>query len=678
MPRVSDDRQAPEARAAELRRRIEYHNQRYYLDDDPEISDAEYDRLFRQLQQLEAEHPELASPDSPTRRIGVEPAEKFAKVRHHAPMLSLANAFDEDELRAFEKRIRNLLDHPGPIGYVTELKIDGTAVALTYQRGELRRGATRGNGQVGEDVTENLRTIRSIPERLDSGSAPRLVEVRGEAFLPLSAFERLNEERLQQGESPFANPRNAAAGALRQLDAAVTASRPLDFRAYSIGYLEGGEEPETQYGALEALAGWGLPVDSAYRRHDDLEGVIEYCRAWEQRRNTLDYEIDGVVVKVDRLELQRRLGTVSRDPRWAVAYKFPGQTATTRLVEIRINVGRTGTLNPYAVLEPVQVGGVTIRQATLHNQDDIRRKDIRAGDWVIVKRAGDVIPQVVGPVLEKRSGEEAEFSYPDCCPSCGAEVIREEGDAMAYCSNSACPARRMESLKHFVSRGAMDIRGLGPSTLDKLVELGLVRDPADLYRLDAEQISQLEGFKEKSTQNLLDSLERSRRQPFSRVLFALGLRHVGETVAELLAAGLGDLESLEAASLEEIAAIEGIGPEIAASVHGYFRQPENRELLQRLREAGLQFEHRGVRRTGRLEGKTFVVTGTLPGMSRVEAKQFIESRGGKVTSSVSSRTDFLLAGDGPGSKLEKARELGVAVIALDDLRQLAGQTGGAK
>ncbi len=666
---MSQDHQQAEARAAKLRERIEYHNYRYYVLDDPLISDAEYDRLFRELQELEKAFPELASPDSPTRRVGAEPQEKFSKVRHHAPMLSLANAFDEAELRAFEKRIRNLLGTVDSIDYVSELKIDGVAVALTYHGGVLRRGATRGNGLVGEDITENLRTIHRLPGRLETPSPPALVEIRGEVFLPIPAFNRMNEERSAAGESPFANPRNAAAGALRQLDPAVTASRPLDFFAYSIGHIEG-LPLQSQHQILKVLGDWGLPVNSDYRHQHSLEGVIEYCRQWEAKRNSLDYEIDGVVVKVNDLELQQALGSVSRDPRWAIAYKFPGQTATTRLLKIGINVGRTGSLNPYAILEPVRVGGVTIRNATLHNEDDIRRKDIREGDWVIVKRAGDVIPQVVGPIMEKRSGKEVEFSYPRNCPVCRSEAVREPGDAMAYCSNNACPARRLESLNHFVSRGAMDIRGLGPQTLQKLVEEGLVRDPSDLYRLDRETISQLEGYKEKSTQNLLASLENSLQQPFSRVLFALGIRHVGDTVAELLASEFRDVERLSRASQEEIASVKGIGPEIAATVHGYFQRPENLELVNRLKEAGLNLQQGPSQRGSALEGKTFVITGTLPGMSRQQARQFIESNGGKVTSSVSSRTDYLVAGESPGSKLQKAESLGVRVITGEELQTM--------
>lgn len=673
---VDPAKQVAAARITELREQLEHHNYLYYVLDNPEISDEEYDRLLRELMQLEKEYPEFASSTSPTQRVGGKPLDSFRKVEHHAPMLSLSNAFDEDELRAFERRITNILSADG-VDYVTELKIDGLAVALTYRGGEFVRGATRGDGTIGEDVTANLKTIRSIPLRLRQQDIPELVEVRGEAFLPLAAFEKLNEQRLQTEESPFANPRNAAAGALRQLDPTIAASRPLAFFGYSIGYLEGPEKPiRTQVQALEQLMAWGFPVNQTFRHNEGIEGVISYCRKWQELRNTLDYQIDGVVIKVNRLDYQEQLGTVSRDPRWAIAYKFPGQVATTRLLEIRINVGRTGTLNPYAVLEAVEVGGVTIRTATLHNEEDIHRKDIREGDLVTIKRAGDVIPQVIGPVREKRTGREKVFHYPAQCPVCGAPVLREEGGAMAYCTNSQCPAQRLEGLKHFVSRGAMDIRGLGPQTLEKLVEQEFVKTPADLYQLSAEVISQLPGFKEKSTLNLVKSIQQSKSQPMPRVLFALGIRHVGETVARLLATHFQTLEALGSASEEEILQIEGIGPEIAHSLKSYFNLEENLALVKALKEAGLRFSIDGVL-PGRqpLSGKTFVITGTLSGFTRAEAKAQIERLGGKVTSSVSSKTDYVVAGDSPGSKLRKASELGIEVLSEEGFEKLIAEGG---
>lgn len=666
-----DNRIAP--RIAELRKEVEYHNYRYYVLDDPIINDAEYDRMFRELLELEREHPEFASTDSPTQRIGAAPQEKFNKVEHYAPMLSLANAFDEEEVAAFYRRICNLLEVT-EVDFVTELKIDGVAVALVYENGRFVRGATRGNGLIGEEVTANLRTIRGIPLRLRAGEDwPQLVEIRGEAYLPLSAFQRINEERMDRGETQFANPRNAAAGALRQLDPRITASRPLAFFGYSVGHVKG-RIFESQKRVLEALARWGLPVNPNYRYQSGIEGVAEYCREWEGKRNSLDYEIDGVVIKVNRLDYQEQLGYVSREPRWAVAYKFPSQVATTRLLRIGINVGRTGALNPFAVLEPVQVGGVTIQLATLHNEDDIRRKDIREGDVVIVKRAGDVIPQVVGPVREKRTGREKEFSYPKVCPVCKTRVIRESGEAMAYCTNRQCPAQIYESLKHFVSQNAMDIRGLGPQTLEKMLELKLISDPGDLYALRAEDIAKLPGFKDRSIHNLLSAIEESKSRAFPQVLFALGIRHAGEAVAKLLAAEFGTMERLVSASEEEIAAIQGIGSEIARSLRRYFDSEQNRRLIEKLKKAGLQFSiaREEPAAKGPLTGKSFVITGTLPTLSRKEASDLIEQHGGKIAASVSSRTDYVVVGESPGSKLEKARRLGVQTISEQELMQLVG------
>lgn len=668
---VDRDTDRVAARVSDLRNQVEYHEYRYYVLDDPVITDAEYDRLFRELVELEREYPELASPDSPTRRVGGGLQEKFGKIQHHAPMLSLANAFDDGELRAFQKRITNLLGID-QIDYVTELKIDGLAVALTYERGAFVRGATRGNGLIGEDVSANLRTVRTIPLRFRSGpTIPNVIEVRGEVYLPVSAFEKINESRMEAGETPFANPRNAAAGALRQLDTSITKSRPLAFFGYAVGYVEG-MEFRTQSEILEALRGWGFQTNPNFRRHTSLESVLKCCHEWESKRDSLDYQIDGVVVKVDNLDYQSRLGVVSRDPRWAIAYKFPSDVATTRLLEIGINVGRTGTLNPFAVLEPVQVGGVTIKLATLHNADDIRRKDIREGDIVVVKRAGEVIPQVVGPVREKRTGAEKEFTWPDKCPACGAPVEHEEGVAMAYCTNRQCPSQRFEGLNHFVSQGAMDIRGLGAQTVRKMLDLGLIRDAADLYSLTDEQLAALPGFKEKSVANLRASIEQSKTRPFARVLFALGIRHVGERVAELLAAHLRDIDSLTAASEEQIAAIPGIGSEIAGSIRKYFLDPENLDLLRRLKAAGLRMVagDESKPREGAFSGKTFVITGTLPSLSREEATRLIEEQGGKVTSAVSAKTDFLLVGESAGSKLQKAAELGVKRISEDEMRQM--------
>ena len=656
---------------SELRQEIEHHNYQYYVLDDPVIADEEYDRMFRELVALEQEYPELASSESPTQRVGAQPQEEFQKVEHHAPMLSLGNAFNKEELRAFYKRISNLLG-TDKIDLVTELKIDGVAVALTFQDGVLVRGATRGNGLIGEDITINLKTIRAIPLRLRKGTPrPETVEVRGEVYLPITAFNRMNEERAKADQSPFANPRNAAAGALRQLDPGMTASRPLAFFAYSVGYVQG-MSFKTQIQVLKQLREWGFPVNTHYRHGHSIDRAFKFCSEWVGERESLDFQIDGVVVKVNRLDYQDRLGVVSRDPRWAVSYKFPGQLATTRLLEIKINVGRSGALNPYAVLEPVQIAGVTIKTATLHNEDDIRRKDIREGDVVVVKRAGDVIPQVVGAVREKRTGREQVFTYPDRCPVCRQRVVRKPGEARAYCTNPKCPAQGLEALKHFVSRGAMDIRGLGEQTLEKLIALDLVEDPSDLYFLNREEVAQLPNFKEKSVANLLDSIEQGKSQPFRRVLFALGIRHVGESIAALLVTHFSDLDSMMKASEEEISSINGIGPEIARSVHDYFGTKQSHRLVKKLKKAGLQFRdtREAVKDEGSLTGKTFVVSGTLPTFSRAQATEFIRSHGGKVTSSVSSKTDFLVVGDSPGSKRQQARKLRVPQIDEEILRKM--------
>ncbi len=660
----------PAERVAQLRQEIEDHNYRYHVLDNPTISDREFDLLYRELVELEKEHPDLVSSDSPTQRVGAEPQERFRKVAHREPMLSLANAFDEDELQAFYGRVTKQLEMD-EIGLVTELKIDGVAVSLTYRNGRLHHGATRGSGLEGEDVTSNLRTIRSLPLRLREEPHPSTAEIRGEIYFPLSGFERVNRQRSEEGEAPFANPRNAAAGALRQLDPAVTATRPLAFFAYSLGHTEG-LGFASQGEVLQQLIGWGFPVNPHHRSHAGLASVIEYCQSWEEQRDSIDYEVDGVVVKVDRLDLQDRLGAVSREPRWAIAYKFASQVAATRLVEIRLNVGRTGALNPYAILEPVELGGVTIRTATLHNQEDIRKKDIRPGDRVLIKRAGDVIPQVVGPVDKDEEGRGEPYAYPGECPECGSPIVQDPDEALAYCRNGNCPAQRFESLKHFVSRAALDIRGLGPKTLRKLLELELVAGPADLYSLTAEQLSGLEGFKEKSIENLLAGIEGSRRQPFPRVLFGLGIRHVGETAAALLAGELRDVERLMQASPERIMEIPGIGPEIARSVADYFQVDENRDQVERLGAARLQLKMAGGDRAAptALEGKTLVVTGTLPSHSRREISELIRANGGKVTSSVSKRTGYLVAGSNAGSKLRRARELEVPVLTEEEFLKL--------
>lgn len=668
-----------QARIAELREELNYHNYRYYVLDSPVISDGQYDALMRELRALEGAHPELITPDSPTQRVGAEPLEAFAKVEHPLPMLSLGNAFDEDELRAWLERAKRLLPEGIELDFVVEPKIDGLAVALTYENGQFVRGATRGNGLVGEDITTNLRTIPSIPLRIpvvregpDVPPPPLIVEVRGEVYMPLAAFEALNRRREEQEEKVFANPRNAAAGSLRQLDSSITASRPLSLFAYAIGYVEGAEI-STQWDALAYLRAMGFPVNRDIAMFTDFEEVVAYCQEWMGKRDILNYEADGVVVKINAFTIQDRLGVVGREPRWAVAYKFPAREATTRLLDIGINIGRTGTLNPFAMLEPVEIGGVTVRKATLHNFEDLARKDIRIGDTVIVKRAGDVIPQVVGPVVDLRTGEERIFTAPEHCPVCGEPTVQPEGEVAVYCTNASCPARLVESINHFV--GVMDIEGFGTQTARLFAERGLVKDIADLYTLRREDILALEGFAEKSTDNLLAAIETSKERPLARVIAALGIRFVGGTIATLLANAYPSIDALMGASQAELEEIEGLGPHTTAAIVEFFAAPRNRQLVEKLRRAGVRMEREAVEETGpqRLAGLTFVITGTLPSMSREQAKVLIEEHGGKVISSVSGKTDYLLAGDAPGrSKYTAAERLGVPIISEDDLWPMIG------
>ena len=662
------------ARAAELRETIEQANHEYYVLDAPTRSDAEYDRLFRELRELEAAHPELRTADSPTQRVGAEPASRLEKTEHLAPMLSLDNAFGPDELRAWEVRNARIADEVLAAGYVAEPKIDGLAIALTYEEGVLVKGATRGNGTIGEDVTRNLRTIREIPLRLRGGApVPRRMEVRGEVYFSLSGFAALNQRRAAEGHATFANPRNAAAGSLRQLDPAVTASRPLRFFAYAVE--TDGRDPlpfGTQWELLEALRAWGQPVNPLARPCADLEAVLAFVNEFEGSRAELDYEVDGAVIKVNPLALHDELGIVGgRDPRWAIAYKYAPALAVTTLRSIQLNVGRTGALNPYAVLEPVEVGGVIVKLATLHNEDDIRRKDLRAGEKVLVKRAGEVIPQVVGPVLEEGQVRAEEFRMPDHCPSCGTPVERPEGEAMLYCPNSACPARIYWGLAHFVSRGAMDIRGLGERTIATLLERGMVRDVGDIYALTEEQLLTLDGFKAKSAQNLLAGIEASKQQGLARVLFGLGVRHVGEIAAQTLARHFGSMERLAAASTEEIEAVHTIGHTMAEALHSWLAEPRNQEVVAKLDAAGVRMtEERTEPAQGPFTGKAFVITGTHPTMTRPQMEEFIQQRGGRVAGSVSKKTDYLVAGEDAGSKLAKARELGIRELSEADLLAL--------
>ena len=665
---------AAKLRVEELRSQINYHDYRYYVLDSPEISDAEYDELMRELRRLEEQHPELITPDSPTQRVAGQPVEAFGIVEHRVPLLSLANAFNEEELRAWHRRAANLLESE-PFDFVCEPKIDGQAVALVYENGSFVQGATRGDGLRGENITQNLRTIRSVPLTVRGDGLPPRFEVRGEVYMTRHGFERLNEERAKEGQPLFANPRNAAAGSVRQLDSRITARRPLDIFTYALGWADG-PIPDSHWEAMQWLGSLGFKINPHMIRLHSLDEVARHCREWVERRETLDYEIDGVVVKIDDFGLQRTLGFVGREPRWAVAYKFPPTQATTRLLKIEVNVGRTGSLNPYAVLEPVRVGGATVKLATLHNEDDIRRKDIRIGDTVIVQRAGEVIPQVVGPVVSRRTGQERVYSTPEKCPVCGTPVVRPEGEAMSYCPNRACPAQAFRLLTHFVSRGAMDIDGVGEALAMALLKEGLAVDPADLYFLAKDQLLKLERMADKSAQNVLDAIAASKERRLSRVVFALGIRHVGSEMADVLAGHFGSLDALARASVEELSAIPTVGPKIAESVHAWFQDDSNRRLVEKLRRAGVRLESEAAAaREGPLSGLSFVVTGTLSRWSRNEAEGLIKSLGGAAGSSVSKKTDYLVVGENPGSKLQKAQEYGTKLLSEDEFMEFLRERG---
>ena len=645
-------------RIEELRELVRYHNRRYYVEDAPEISDAEYDALYKELEILENEHPELVTTDSPTQRIGGEPLEEFEQVMHAVPMLSLSNARKLEDLYEWDTRVRRLLGNDEKPRYVTELKIDGLAVSLRYERGRFVRGATRGNGTIGEDVTANLRTVRSIPERL-SGDYPEVLEARGEVYIPLDRFEEFNGRQEAEGKRPFANPRNLAAGSIRQLDPRITAERPLAIFCYGVG--EGGERYESHSATLDALRSYGLRVNP-HKVHEDIESVAEECAYWTRERASLGYQIDGVVVKVNSREQQLALGSVAKAPRWAIAYKFEPLAARTRLTDIIVNVGRTGALTPQALLEPVNVGGVTISRATLHNEDYIKEKGILIGDEVIVERAGDVIPQVVRAIPQERAGNEYPFEMPENCPVCGEPVSRPEGEAVTRCVNARCPAQALEHIIHWASKAAMDIEGLGEKLATKLFDLSLIRDAADIYGLRAEQLEPLEGFGEKSAENLVRAIERSKEQPFSRVLFALGIRHVGSVTAGLIAGRFGGEDLLRGVSVEQLTKIEGIGEVVARAVVAYFALEDNRSLVVRLMRAGLDLERTtGASQEGPLAGRRVVITGTLS-RPRSYFVERLEEAGGTFTSSVSKNTDYVLAGEEAGSKLERANSLGIPVL----------------
>ena len=651
-------------RIAELRKDLNYHNHRYYVLDDPVASDAEYDLLMRELRSLEDEHPELVTSESPTQRVGAAPASGFSQVQHSIPMLSLANAFNREELEAWHRRVKSLLDD-ADFAMVCELKIDGLAVNLRYQDGVLAKGATRGDGSVGEDVTQNIRTIRSIPVSLLGGPPPHL-EVRGEVYLPIDDFNRLNEERARQGEPLYANPRNTGAGSVRQLDPKITASRNLQIWVYSLGNAGDHPKPESHWESLEWLKELGFRVNPNNKLCHTLDEVADYYDHWLESRHQLPYETDGVVIKVDSLAYQDDLGVAGREPRWAIAFKFPAEQAITRLLDIRINVGRTGSLNPYAILEPVVISGATVRQASLHNEEDIHRKDIRIGDWVTIERAGDVIPHVLGPVLARRDGSERIFHIPETCPECGTPVVKPADEAMHRCPNASCPVQFFELLKHFVSKGAMDIDGLGERWCGILIEHGLVRDVAGLYYLEKEQLLRLDRMGDKLATKIIDNIRASKTRRLPRLVFALGVLHVGSEIAELLTQRYSSLDELSVATQDDLTGVAGVGPKIAESVVGYFGVPHNLEVISRLKQAGVDPRQQALDSVPTedlpLRSLTFVITGSLSSFSRREAEGQIKALGGSVTSSVTGKTDYLVAGESPGSKLAAANRLGTSVL----------------
>ncbi len=659
----------------DLRRTIEFHNQRYYVLDAPVISDAEYDRLFRRLVELEEAHPELRSPTSPTQRVGAVPAEKFEPVRHTQTMLSLNNAMAEDEFREFDARVQRALRTEAPIEYVAEPKLDGVAIELVYEHGELAVASTRGDGVTGENVTANVKTIRSVPLRLRrerrGAAEPARLEVRGEVIFPRAAFEQLNAERAQRGEPLFANPRNAAAGSLRQLDSRVTAERPLDIFCYAPGDVSGTQLPD-HWHFLEALRAWGLRTNPLNTRCRGADAVVQYHRDMAAQRPQLPYDIDGIVAKVNRFDLQRQLGEVSRSPRWASAYKFKAQQATTRVRNIVPSVGRTGAITPVAELEPVFVGGVTVSNASLHNMDEVERKDVRIGDTVVIERAGDVIPYVVEVATGKRTGGERRFRMPERCPVCGSNVVREEGAAAYRCIGMSCPAKLREAIRHFASKHALDIDGLGEKLVAQLTDTGLVRDVADLYDLTAAQLAGLERLADKSAQNVVDAIAGSKRTTLARFINGLGIPQVGEHMAAVLAEHFGSIDALERAGEDELLVVREIGPETAREIRAFFSLKQNRKVIERLVQAGVRPLAEQRPRSGRLAGKSFVLTGVLS-VPRDQVARDIEAQGGRVTSSVSKSTDYVVAGDAPGSKLDKARKLGLTVLDERQMRALLGE-----
>jgi DNA ligase (NAD+) len=663
--------EAIKKRVEKLREEIEYHNYRYYILDQPEISDAQYDRLMRELQKLEEQYPELRSPNSPTQRVGATPLEAFEIVRHTFPMLSLANAFDESEAKDFDKRVKKFLGYSAEITYVAEPKLDGLAVELVYERGQFVVGSTRGDGVNGENITQNLRTIKTIPLQLIRKEVPvpeRLV-VRGEVIIQLKKFKELNRKREEIGEPLFANPRNAAAGSVRQLDSKITAERPLEIYCYGLGEVTG-RRFKTHSEILQTFPKWGLRTNPNIQNCKNIDEVLEYYHKMNEKRENLPYEIDGIVIKVDRLDLQTRLGEISRSPRWALAFKFQPKQETTKILDIIVQVGRTGALTPVAVMEPVKVGGVEVSRATLHNQDEIDKKDVRVGDTVVIQRAGDVIPEVVQVITSKRKGTEKKFRMPSKCPVCGAEVIKEE--AIHRCIGLDCPAQLKGRIKHFASKRAMDIEGLGVKLIDQLVDKGLIKDVADIYYINKEDLIRLERMAEKSAQNIIDAIEKSKTKPLSKFLYALGIRHVGETTAEDLARQFLRLDDFFRLSEKDLMEVEGIGPEVAASVHQFFRDKKNKESIELLKKAGVKVIESKTKEKGKLAGKTFLFTGALKDFGRDEARNLVESLGGMTASSVSKKVDFMVVGEDPGSKSDKAKELGIKTLTEEEFKKMIG------
>ena len=661
----------------ELREKIRYHNHRYYSLDDPEISDAEYDRLFKRLLDLEQQHPELTTPESPTQKVGARPQETFSEVKHRLPMLSLENSFSDQDIKDFDARVKRFLGNDSPVEYTVEPKIDGLAVELVYENGALTVASTRGDGFTGENVTRNIKTILTVPLTLthkkNALPPPDLLEVRGEVYMDLEAFEKLNRERIERDLPPFANPRNAAAGSLRQLDPKITARRPLNMFCYGIGMISE-LSCDTHHELMTLLQQWGLRVNRPHIRIcDTLTELIDYCRHLEEIRAQFFYEIDGAVIKVNRLDLQARLGQKSRSPRWSMAFKFKPTQESTTITRIDVQVGRTGALTPVAHLKPVELSRVLVRRATLHNQEEIDKKDIREGDLVILQRAGDVIPEIVKAIKSKRTGKEKRFVMPPQCPVCGAGVEKKQGEVVVRCPNPNCPAQVKESFKHFVSKGAMNIDGLGDKIIAQLIEKRLIKEEADLYGLSFDDLITLDKIKERSATNLLRAIENSKKTTLARFIYALGIRHVGEYVAAILADHFGDIERLGKASEEELTAIDGIGPQIAESINAYFEDHHNRDHINRLMQTGIELEAPSLPPASPAAGKTFVMTGTLSSMKRSEAKEVITRNGGKVASSVSGNTDYLIAGESPGSKLRKARDLGIAILREDEFLRLLGE-----